>query len=132
MNIPDYEGAILALACWRESRDGTVESMLCIGNTIVNLATLQEIGTGEAIVQHRLLHGLLGDGASYPDTRDPMFCKLLRRIDDITSQYHEDLTNGAIYYIDLSKEVPAHMKFLLNSPEEHPMCAVSGSRHFFK
>jgi hypothetical protein len=132
MTVQDFDRAILALACWYEAGDGNIDTMLCIAHTINNLAKKEEIGIGEAVVEHRKLHGIDTHDNVYPDERDPRVTRLLQRIDDVGSPYSVDLTNGAIYYIDLGKSVPEHMGFLLKHPDEHPMCAISGGMHFFK
>lgn len=128
MTSREFNLAALALAAWQEGADSSVEVMICIARTIWNLAQRDEIGVLDAIDRHRNLHGLLDeDNHPNPDERDPKFTKLLQRIDEIGSQYSDDLTNGAIYYADLSSPSQIAKEIAKNES-----CAVAGRLHFFK
>lgn len=124
MTAQDFDKSLLALACWQEAGGDTVDTLLCIASTIVNLASRDELGTGEAISKHREMQGLDPSDLEYPDTRDPRLVKLLQRIDTIGSPHFEDLTNGAVYYQNLSENT-APVKGM-------ELCAKQGRFHFFK
>lgn len=133
MTVQDFDSAILALAAWREAQPtDPVDAMLCIALTIVNLSRRYDLSIGEAIVRHQELHGVSVDYSLFPDTRDPRFMRLIQRIGDVTAGYIDDMTGGALYYVDLSKPHAEELDAVLESPEEHPMCAVAFGRHFYK
>ena len=132
MTVQDFEHSLLALACWREVGEASIDAMLCVAHTIMNLAKRDGIGVGDAILSHRELHNLQKDESTYPDVRDPRIAKMIQRVGDIDTQYSEDLTSGAVYYLDLGKPVAKEMKFLLEDEEAHPRVATCGALHFFK
>ena len=132
MTVQDFELFLLAMASWREAEGCSVDVMLCVAHTIFNLSAHRDLSISQAIVEHQKLHGIVAKEEHYPDVREPVFTRLLQRIGGVTGPFREDLTNGAEYYLDLSKEVPKHMRYLLDKPDSFHMCAVSGSRHFFK
>lgn len=133
MTTKDFNYAVLALEGWREAGEhAPLDTVMCVAYTIYNLAMRDEIGVGAAVLKHREMHGLTAPQESYPDERDPKFAKLLQRISDIGSPFAEDLTNGAVYYLDLAKPVPEHLAFLLKSPDDHPRVASCGTKHYFK
>ena len=131
VTVQEFERAALALAVWHEAGDCNIDTMLCIAFTIKNLAKRDEIGVGAAIVKHRLLHGIEAHADVFPDVRDPRITKMLQRIDEVDSQFAEDLTNKAIYYINMGKPVPEKLAWLLKHPDGHTMCGISGQFHFF-
>jgi hypothetical protein len=128
----DFERSLLALESWREAGDDSVDQMLCIAWTIMNLGKRDNLSIGEALRQHKNLHGVDDSNGAFPDVREPRFMRLLQQINDVGTQFGEDLTNGAIYYTEISKPDTALAKELAGKPNEHPLSAVFGKRHFFK
>ena len=132
MTVQQYELALLALASWREAAGENIDTMLSIAYTIHNLALIDELSISAAIVKHQELHGIVVDEKAHPDVREPQFTRLLQRIDSVVGPFAEDLTNGATHYVDLSKDIPQRMRYLLDQPDVYKLCCVSGTRHFFK
>jgi hypothetical protein len=132
MNVQDFDCALLALEGWREAGDDRLDTMLVIASLISNLSKRDEITIGEAILKHRELHGLPAPEEKFPDPRDPRMAKLLLKIGDLGGPWGEDLTNGAIYMVDVNQPIPDHLAKLLQDPEAHPMVGMHGTRKFFK
>lgn len=128
----DFENSILALESWREAWGESVDQMLCVAWTIRNLATRDTLSIGDAIRQHKNLHGLDDSNTLFPDVREPIFMRLMQRIDEVGSSYGDDLTNGAVYYVDVRNDSSPLVRELLGKPDEHPLCSVFGRRHFFR
>ena len=132
MTTKDFDSGLLALQGWREGHKEGAQVALYVAYTIHNLAKSKDISIGEAVVLHRAMHFLPAMEDEFPDCRDPQFTRLLQRIDQVTAEFAEDPTNGAIYYAELSNGAPEYIKPILADSERHPMCAISGTRHFFK
>lgn len=106
--------------------------MVGIAYTISNLAKKDELPIGDAILKHREMHNSADYADVFPDQRNPVIGKLLVQVSDIDTPYENDLTNGAIYLIDVSEPLTESEKELLNDSENHPLVAHIGSCKFFK
>jgi hypothetical protein len=79
---------------------------------------------------------VLGDTQTivWPDTRDPLFNKLLQRVDAIFDGTMPDVTAGAHYYAAINSITPGgwFQKNIIDNASEHPLTAVAGGHHFYK
>src|SRR5665213_2719383 len=124
MTVHDFDRAMLALASWQEASDMSADVMLCIAHTIMNLAQRDNISIGEAILKHKVLHGSSLDGKQ-PDVRDPVFVRLLQRIEEVGGLIRSDITKGAIYHVDLSAPIPEALSSIVTDAD-HGLTAVYG------
>lgn len=134
MTPTDFEVAILTLFCWQRGESYGLDVMVATANLIKNLAAQREIGLLDAITEHESINCLepLGDDV-YPDTRNPVFAKLLHSVADVYYKRSDDITNGAIYVLDLSKPLDEELRAeVLGNPDAHPMSAIIGRFKYFR
>jgi hypothetical protein len=134
LTTADFEGSMLALFCWRRSRVSGLDAMVATANTVRNLSRRDGLSICEAITQYDQVNfSEPVESEEYPDVRDPMLVNLMRHIEQIYYGRAEDITNGAIYSVNLTAQVdPRFREEILDKPDEHPMCAIVGRKHFFK
>ncbi len=106
--------------------------MAGIAYTISNLAKRESLSVGDAILKHRELNCIEDCAEVFPDPRDPALGKLLVSVSDMNTPFEDDLTNGAIYFVDIALPLKDHEKALLNDPENHPLVSHIGSVKFFR
>lgn len=83
----DFEKSILALVCWNESHQESLDAMLAIGHCLMNRARESSLPLLEVFAQFQ--HG------AYPDSRDPRFTALLNGIDRVY-EGAKDPTDGCL------------------------------------
>lgn len=143
MDGSTFTKAILALLAWREERSNGISGELAVCFVVRNRvnAGWSQGDWGKVIETHGQFSSIsiIGDSQTvlYPDTRDPLFLTVLQAVEGIYDGTTDDtLTNGALYYADLSSK--AYNKGgwfdrnIVQFPETHPRCAVIGSTTFFK
>jgi hypothetical protein len=126
MTGADYEKVLLALAAFSAAREDGIEAQIMIAQALLRRAKVIDD-----------LTELLGEfmtsmSVEYPDSRDPRWLLLLRKIDDVYVQASKDtLPGGALWFTDLTGTDVDFRERIIAHPVEHPFCAVSGRFHFF-
>lgn len=143
MQTEDFTKSIACLLAWREERGNQTNGML--GVLFVLRNRIKAGWFGGDWIRNMAVHGqfssmtVKGDSQTveYPDPRDPTFQQLLNYIDHIYDDTMPDtLTNGALYYADLSS--PSYDKegwfarVIVGQPGKHPRCATIGTTTYFK
>lgn len=73
------------------------------------------------------------DGTDFPSLRDYDFQQLLKRVDLIFDGIAPDkMTEGALYYANLSEASPEFVETIAQNHDEHPRVAVVGPVYFFR
>jgi hypothetical protein len=138
----DYTKAIACLLAEREERSNGVNGMLGVLFVVRNRSKAGWFGGGwlNNMEAHNQFSSMTikGDAMTvyYPDPRDPAFQKVMQLVDDIYDDNLQDLTNGALYYADLTS--PAFVKDgwfdrnIVQDSNGHPRCAQIGTTTYFK
>ena len=135
----DFEKAIVALAAWREMRGVGVNAMLSI---VFVMRTRAKLGWHHGSIYNNVVARnqvssmtVVGDPNTdeYPDIRDPKFQTLLFKIEDIYNDCPDSLTNGAVYYANLTIATsPWFQKNIVDDYVNHPRVAQLAQTTFFK
>lgn len=136
MTLDTYIKAQLARFAIEEgSRHGGINNMLAVAHVLRNRVFS---GWGDWIEVVNGAHARRATVYPYttPNIRFGFPRHLLGRIDDIYSRVDtEDLTGGALFYVDPSAQLPIPDWFsreVLGNPDEHPRSAHIGPVWFFK
>lgn len=139
MTVSDFEKGLAALLAWREERSNGANGMLAVLFVVRNRAKAGwSNGDWCKIIEaHNQFSSMsvVGDSQTvlYPDVRDPAFLQILQTVDSVYDDTRQDLlTNGALYYADLSS--PAYTKggwFDRNIIASHARVAKIGTTDYF-
>lgn len=143
MTVEDFEKGQAVLLAWREERSNGANGMLGVLFVVRNRAKAGwNNGDWCKIIDARNQFSsmsVLGDSqtVAYPDVRDPQFLQILQAVDTVYDDTRKDLlTNGALYYADLSS--PGYTKagwfdrVIVGDPTNHPRVAKIGTTDYFK
>jgi hypothetical protein len=131
----EYIRAMMAQKLWQEDRtDGIV------GLTAVGLIFSNRIKSGwyggdwlRCLADADRIRATKLEGPeSYGDPNDPLFQRLLWKVDTIFSCSEEDFTHGALYYADLTKVTSEWFRTeILGKLEIHKRIGSAGKLTFF-
>lgn len=104
MTGPEFEIAIVALACWRAgARAGTL-GMLAVAHTLRNKGGH---AYANALMLPEMAQGWDEDGHDlYPDPRDPDFLTLLHNVDVVLKGNTKDISGGGKNYVHAGQPLP--------------------------
>lgn len=69
--------------------------------------------------------------SDFPDFRDPVFTRLLWKIESLFDNTADDISGGAKFWCHLPTVSEEFKRTILQHPEEHPRTANVGSLFFF-
>jgi hypothetical protein len=116
--------AQLCLYAWREAHEKGLNEMEAI---LFVLRNRYRAGWGEWLSLAKC------DGGEYPSLQNYDFQMLLQRVDYIFDGSAPDkMTEGALYYADLTDASEDFVEKIVRNPEEHPRCASISSLYFFR
>jgi hypothetical protein len=135
----DYVKGILATPMWREDRGDALQGMTACGLVVRNRVKAgwhggDWIAVMSAHNQYSSM-SVVGDTQTvvWGDTSDPLFQRVLWKVDDIYSGKELDITEGALYYANLNTmNSPWFKENIVGNPEAHPIVASVGKHKFFK
>jgi hypothetical protein len=116
MTAAEFEKSLICLTVWRLAGTDGLDCMLAVGCCLANRVKLEKL-SWLAVVEEATIPG------SFPDSREPLFVKLLQSIDLIYEGKAKDASNGGIKWADLSQE-PA--------PAGLSLCCRVGRMSFFR
>jgi Cell Wall Hydrolase len=128
-NVADFEKSLLALVMWRSLDSDGLQGMVAVGLVVRNRVLAGwNGGNWLAVIAATSEYSM-----TWPDTRDPMFQAVLARADSIYDGREPDITNGALYYANLSAGglSPWFLTNILRKPEVHARLGTVGQRTFF-
>jgi hypothetical protein len=137
MTTDDFIKSIIALALWREDRGGGLDGMIAVGCCLANRVkdwkqSWQQVLEGKNQLSSMTVKGD-PETIVYPDTRDPLFIKLLAAINDIYGGRQKDLTNGSHWYANPAAITSGWFKEnIVDQPAVHPVTARVGGQTFWK
>lgn len=137
MTISDYIKGMLATLMWREDRSDGLQGMTAVGLVVRNRVRAGWNGGDWCAVMaaHNQFSSMviIGDPNTvvWPDTRDPLFQKVLVKVETIYDGTEPDITGGALYYANLAvADSPWFLRNIVQS-DEHPRIGTVGKQTFF-
>ena len=139
MDSSSYIRALLATFCWNEPHEDALNGFIGAGLVISNrvragwsggdwLAVLKSA----PLFSYRALP-LNPPPLTFGDIRNPIFQKILQRVDTIFSGSELDFTKGALYYARLNEITSEWFRQeILGHLDLHPRIADAGQLTFFK
>jgi len=67
----------------------------------------------------------------FPDMRDPLFARLVWKVESIFDNTIDDITNGGKYWTVLAEATEEFKKTIIQHPEDHPRLSNVGGIYFF-
>jgi Cell Wall Hydrolase len=138
MTTEDFIKALLAILMYREDSSDGIQGMTAVGLVVRNRVKAGWNGGDWCAVMeaHNQFSSMviLGDPNTirWPETRDPLFLSVLVKTATIFDGTEPDITDGALYYANLSVPVGAwFLQNIVQNPAAHPRKGTVGQQTFF-
>lgn len=131
LSSEDFVKGQLACLLWRFRKLESINGMAAIGCVLRNRVLAGWHGGDWLLVLKDEIEKSGFTGVEFPDFRDPVFIRLIWKIESIFDGTVEDNANDAKFWCHLPTATEEFKKTILQHPEEHPRLANVGSLYFF-
>jgi len=139
MIAESYIKSVLATLMWREDRGDALQGMTACGLVVRNRVKAgwhggDWIAVMTAHDQYSSM-SVTGDSQTviWGEPGNPLFDKVLMKVDDLYDGTVMDITEGALYYANLATmNSPWFKTSICDKPDVHPIVARVGKQTYFK
>ena len=127
----DFIKSQLLAYLWRFRKLESLNGMAAIGCTLRNQVLSGWFNGDWLSVLKSAIEKAAFTEIEFPDFRDPLFSRLVWKVESIFDGSIEDLSAGAKFWCHLPTVSEEFKKAILQQPQEHPRLANVGGLYFF-